>query len=130
MANEDQPVWVLHDGDTRELRVILMRDAVVQGLEHGRLIVLLDLALDELTWRQEPDLVVSDVLVKLRGGENEGDGEVLVGAVLLHEAPSDFRHVRVEEIGGLGLAQQEDGSAREAPFGEEAEMAKELLVFP
>ena len=44
-------------------------------------------------------LVVANLRVEPRRAEHEGDGEVLVGALLPREAPRDLGGVRVEQEG-------------------------------
>ena len=71
-AGELELVRVLDDADSRILGVVLVGNAVVDGLQDASLVVFLHLALDELVGRKEAYLDVPDTRVQLGGGEDKG----------------------------------------------------------
>ena len=129
-AGELESVWVFRDADSRVLRVVLVRYAVVHGLEHAALVVLLDLPLDQLARGQEPDLDVADPRVESCRGEDEGDTEVLVGVLLPDELPGELGHEGREQEGRLRFTEKEDAGARDAALRDEAGVPEKLLVGP
>ena len=95
-ADKLKAIRVLRNAYSREPRIVLVRNAIVNRLENAPLIVLNNLMLNELIRWQQPNLNIADTCIELTGRENEGYSKVFIGRFLPNQPPSKFSCMRAE----------------------------------
>jgi len=108
---EHQPVRQFRHDHATIAGVILVSDAVVQGLQHDPLVVLGYLDGQQLVLRQQPKLDVADTLVQARRAQQKRRAEMLVGAFLPFELPRQLRRMGRQAPGRFGLAEKQQRGA-------------------
>ena len=129
-VGEGEFVVIFVDEDAFVLQVVLVCDAVVQGLEHALGVVFPHLGGDEGVVGEDFEAVVADAAEELRGGQDEGGGvgvtdEFFPLAAFPHHLGDVFCLARC-----LCLAEQQEGGACDLPLAGDAGLVEEDAVAP
>ena len=124
------PVDAFDDVDPRAGAVVGVGNAVVDCLQDGLAVVLLDLGLDERVGRQHPDLDIADALVDAVRVEQERQAEVLVRGLLAGQLPGDLGQQGQQVVRRVRAPEQEHRRARDAAIAGETGALEERRVVP
>ena len=98
---EDEFGGPLDNEDAFLLGVILMGNAIVEGLENDALVVFGKFQRDHLARWEQSQAEIANTLIECCGGKKEGRVEMLVGEFRAFEFPGNLCHGRQEVAGGF-----------------------------
>lgn len=95
---QNHPVQPLGNHDTAAAPVVLVRNAVVQRLQHDAPVIFCNLDCDQLIVGQDTQLDIADFLIQACRRDQQRRTEMLVSAFGPFQSPSDLRRMRRKQV--------------------------------